>query len=882
MVNAQSQAAQRKDLPLQPALLGAASEAVLRNVAQTFLSAVSPTFLSAGATQVRAHSTIAGFQVRPTPERAGDLETREACATPRRWRSCAVAFGALLTLQLCLCPALAAASSAPTATLENACLRFTLWPLDGRCELVDKHAGLTWRSPAAQPRLGRAQLYAHGNLRTLSLARCQCQKLGDTLVLLFRPIPEQPLSVLRVWVHALPDRPALDVSYQEDPELDIENISLFGDLFTASDSGRGYLAVPVREGLLIPADSGLAFTHHFDTYDYEGCHMAMFGVVQAGAAALVTWSDPYAALELTSTLTPSPSAPPRYSPAPGSLSSLGGEGRGDEAPTPQRRPVASAPRQRLTPALMLRKSARSFRIHLLGKGDYVTIAKAYRQVAWDQGWLVTWPEKLKSNPDRAKLFGAADFKLWSALDRRMNPESTHEDSLHVNWTFDEAAQVAEHLKRDLKLERVLFTLGGWVHRGYDNQHPDILPAAPECGGSAALTDCARRVLDLGYLFCLHDNYQDIYRDSPSWSESLVMKDSDGELVRGGRWAGGQAYLTCSEMALELAQRPQNMPAVRKLTGANAYFIDTTYAAPLQECYDFHHPLTRRDDLHWKQALSDYARGVFGIFGSECGREWAIPHSDFFEGLTGVSGQAFHNAALPANLGATVIPLFDLVYRDCIALYGKYGYDPQQAAEYVLRHISLARPLNYHGIPPHLYWKQSHPPRETEAPASGLDRALFTRADNGWAAGLHPLDRFVKNTCEILCPLNELTAQLPMTRHEFLTPDRKVERTVFGEGKAAVEIVVNAGATDYACASKLGGKLVLPPGGFLAEAPTFVAFSASNWGKVRYSTPTLFTLRSLDGKPLASSRQLQVYHAFGSDQIRVGKTVRTVTREGVFH
>ena len=32
------------------------------------------------------------------------------------------------------------------------------------------------------------------------------------------------------------------------------------------------------------------------------------------------------------------------------------------------------------------------------------------------------------------------------------------------------------------MDNVLFTMGGWIHRGYDNQHPDILPAAPECGG----------------------------------------------------------------------------------------------------------------------------------------------------------------------------------------------------------------------------------------------------------------------------------------------------------------------------------------------------------------------------------------------------------------
>ena len=454
-----------------------------------------------------------------------------------------------------------------------------------------------------------------------------------------------------------------------------------------------------------------------------------------------------------------------------------------------------ASRQRLSPSLVLSKSARSFRISFLGRGDYVTIAKAYRRLAQERGWLITWDEKLKTNPEREKLFGAANIKLWSALNRRMNLESTREESARVNWTFDEAAQVAEHLKEDLKLDRVLFTVGGWIHRGYDNQHPDILPAAPECGGDTALADCARRVMRLGYLFCLHDNYQDIYRDSPSWDEKLIMKTRDGQLARGGHWAGGLAFLTCSQMALDLAKRPQNLMAVKKLCGANAYFINTTYAAGLQECFDPAHPLTRADDLKWKQALSDYAREVFGIFGSECGREWAIPHSDFFEGLTGVSGGYYHDSGLTGKLGATVVPLFELVYRDCIAMYGKYGYDPRRAAGYVLYHISLGRPLNYHSIPRHLYWKSQPPPQAPPTPAAG-DPALFTRAEGGWAEGLHPVDRFIKNTCEVLCPLNEMTARLPMTGHQFLTPDRKVQRTVFGDGTGAVQVIVNSGTEAY--------------------------------------------------------------------------------------
>jgi hypothetical protein len=612
-------------------------------------------------------------------------------------------------------------------------------------------------------------------------------------------------------------------------------------------------------------------------------------------------------------------------------------------------------------------------------------------------------------PDRAKLFGAVDYKLWSALDRRMNEDSTKEEHVQVNWTFDEAAQVAEHLKRDLKLDKVLFLMGGWIHRGYDNQHPDILPAAPECGGDAALADCSRRVRALGYLFGLHDNYQDIYRDSPSWNENLIMKDRNGKLAVGGRWAGGRAYVTCSEMALGLAQRPQNLPGVRQLTDADAYFIDTTYAAGLQECFDPKHPLTRADDMKWKQALSDYARSVFGIFGSEDGREWAIPHSDFFEGFTGVSGNYFHDANLPKEVGGTVVPLFEMVYRDGIAAYGKYGYDPAQAARYVLHHIAIGRPLNYHSIPPHLYWKSAvaepvrldirprtpeldqvgprqillsvqwdvdHAPRQDwdvfvhftdpqgnilfqadHAPATptsqwhmrrmqsqllvvnvppevktgcdirvgfyrkgDLSRALltgqddgerrylvghlkvngpivelepaatqpetladpgvFARADHGWANGLHPLDRFVKNTYEILSPLNELTAEITLTDHAFLTPDCLAQRSVFGAGKDAVQVIVNAGRSELYGRSRFGGDVVLPPFGFLVEGPTFVAFHATAWNGQHFRAPVLFTLRSLDGKPLDRSRRVRVFHGFGEGNFKIGKATVTTENETI--
>lgn len=734
--------------------------------------------------------------------------------------------------------------------LETPLLSFHLSPENGRYEIRDEQANVTWRSNPYEPRFGQATVNVDGRKRQANLDRCEVTRVEDGLEATFHPLPDKPEAWLRAQIRALKDGITLEFSYTAADALAVENIRLLDDALWTTDAEKGYIIVTPRMGLLIPADSGLKFTETYDTYAYEGSHMEMLGVVKNGATALVTWDDPYVAAEVKSEMPKAPWV------------------RG---------------KQVLSTSLVLRKSAQSVRVRFGGRGDYVTIAKAYRQIASERGLLMPWTEKLKANPERAKLFGAINFKLWAALDREMNEESSKEEVLKVVWTFDEAAQVAEHLKNDLKLDKVLFVVGGWIHRGYDNQHPDILPAAPECGGNEQLAECARRVMRQGYLFCLHDNYQDIYRDSPSWDENLIMKHPDGSLVKGGKWWGGRAYLTCSKKALELAKRPQNLPGVKTLTEANAYFIDTTYASGLQECFDPQHPLTRADDLKWKQALSDYARDVFGIFGSEDGREWAIPHSDFFEGLTGVDGTYFHNLKEMQKVGGVSVPLFEIVYRDSIALYGKYGFDISESADYVLYHLSIGRPLNYHDIPPHLYWKEratpAEPPAKTAAKAPG-DPALFTRADHGWAEGLHPVDRFVKNTYEILSPLNELTAQMQLTQHQFLTPDRKAQRTVFGEGADKVDVIVNAGGKNFRHSSKTGGAVLLPPYGFLIESPTFVAFHALMWNGLTYPSAPLFTLRSTGGKLLDRSAKIRVYHAFGDARLRLGRKTHTVEKEAV--
>lgn len=585
----------------------------------------------------------------------------------------------------------------------------------------------------------------------------------------------------------------------------------------AADAGCAL--VPAREGLLLPSDGPAAFTQAFPTSDYEGCHMNMMGFLKGGAALLMTWDDPYITPELKKSAS------------------------GLSCTVRTRRPPHGD------------QAATSLTLTPLGKGDWNTVAAAYREVARAKGLVVTLREKAKRNPETEKLFGASNAKLWQCLFRRRNEESTKDELVKVNWTFGEAAQVAEHLKRDLGIDRCLFTIGGWTEGGYDCRHPDALPANSECGGNEALADATARIRALGYVACFHDNYQDMYRDAKSWNPGAIQKRRDGSLMTGGRWLGGRAYLVCAPETLALASRPQNLPAVQKLFAPQAYFIDTTYAVGPQECFDPNHPLNRGDDIRWKQKLSDYCRDVFGLFGSECGREWAIPHSDFFEGLSGVAGKYFHNNIDPAKLGATVVPLFEMVYHDCEVVYGKYAYRPEQAAEYVAHHILCGRTLNYHSIPTHLYWKEA--PQENERPLPADGRGSFARADGGWGERLCRTDRFMKNTHEILGPLAALTAHSRLAKLEFLTPDRAVRRATWtGDGgKVTATVTVNFGAAPFDAASPLGQSVTLPQWGFLIESPGYVAFHATRWAGKTYASPVLFTIRR-DGP------RAHIFHGFG--------------------
>ncbi len=698
--------------------------------------------------------------------------------------------------------------------LENQAVRLEVESADASVRLHDKRSGVMWR-------LNPPQVVLKDQTTFDATPVSGVRRGGSSLRFSSKPGIEFQLRLLS-------SPPAVEYSFAHSPKVAIQEVMLLHRSLPIEPGERNYYAIPHRMGVLLPVEGDQPFRRKLRAYEvWYGYHMAMFGAVKDGSALLATWESPYTDLVVE---------------------------------------YAVAPRKELTCGIALRRDARSLVLQPLGRGGYVEIAKAYRPIARQRGFLKTLAEKACANPHLERFFGAADIKPFvlsrSAPNTRWNPGP--KERVSAGFTFQEAADLAEHLKNDLGMDRALMVLAGWNHRGYDNALPDILPAAPELGGNEALAATAKRVRALGWLFGLHDNYRDSYRDAPTWNESFVMRNADGSLHKGFVWAGGLSYIVCPRKALELAARPQNLPEVRKLFGNDLYLIDCTLAAPPYECFAPDHPVTPAEDIHYRTKLLDYVRKIFGAVGSEEGKEWGVSHADYFEGLMG--HRTGYLRYRDVEWGAsTVIPLFELVYGDAIPIYSHQSNRARpDAPGYILDHILYAE-MPVYSFGRHRYW--TDPAQEYKPPPGSESRLVFARGGR-----LRMEDQFIKNTYEVLSPLNRVTALLPMTDHRFVTRDRTVEATRFGED---VHITVNYGNNDFT-----SGRAVLPQYGFLVESPSLVAFYARRYGRLDYSDPPLFVLWSQDGRPLSSSERVRIYRAFGDRRVEWNGKIVEVESEMV--
>jgi len=296
-------------------------------------------------------------------------------------------------------------------------------------------------------------------------------------------------------------------------------------------------------------------------------------------------------------------------------------------------------------------------------GGYVGQAKAFRAWARGHGLFTSLREKEEARPPLGNLIGGRNLAFFQGYTahahrhiiaglRHVTPEmEAEEGTFKVLIPFRDVLTAIEEA-RAAGMTKGYFTLRGWLNGGYDERHPDTWPHEPALGSEDEL----RRYFNQGDAFVplLHDNFQDMYPQSPSFPR-YVQKDWAGELKAGGTWHGGRCYVVNSEKALEYVRR--NWETHRHY-GPRGVFVDCIGGAHLQEDYAPDHLLTRARDAEGKLEQVRFYRRQGLIAGTEWGSDFSINDIDFYE-----------TRSNPAPRRA--IPLWPLVYHDAAVML-RYG------------------------------------------------------------------------------------------------------------------------------------------------------------------------------------------------------------------
>lgn len=411
--------------------------------------------------------------------------------------------------------------------------------------------------------------------------------------------------------------------------------------------------------------------------------------------------------------------------------------------------------------------------HFAPRGGYVALAKRYRAYALQQGLIVPLAEKVKKNPNLARLFGAPD--VWGDASLRFAREA-------------KAAGVDKML----------------IH------------------GRAA-PDEMKAINDLGYLTSEYDNYTDVTplatTATPDSShdripESVALK-ADGQRMTA--WLTFDKKLQymkrCPALWTDTAKR-----VVPKLLGTHPYlgrFVDVTTAEDLYECYDPNHPLTRGQKRQCGVDLLAFMRSQNLVVGGEHGTWWGVPQQDYIEGMmsggyaswpaghllhpktkadafTGPWGDGYGPWSNYEKWGighATRVPLWELVFHDCVVSTWYWG----DASDFLLQ----AAP-------------EVTPKKDAFNILYGTIPLLWANAEGSWPTHRDVFLRTYRNTCK----LHEAVACAELLSHEWLTPDRAVQRTRFSDG---TEVVVNFG--EQPVDATVGhASYRLPQNGWAAKGP----------------------------------------------------------------
>ena len=369
--------------------------------------------------------------------------------------------------------------------------------------------------------------------------------------------------------------------------------------------------------------------------------------------------------------------------------------------------------------------------------DYVTLCKRYRAIAQEEGRVRTLRSKAAQNPNVEKLIGCCVMHAEGKT--HLTPECAfyRPDEPEKNDKLVPFAHWEERVRRlhAMGVDKLYLHLDGWGQPGYDNKHPDYLPPCAELGGWAGMKALSDTMQELGYMFGIHDQYRDYYLDAPTYDPDCAAMRADGAIFEMAHWAGGRQNYLCASLALDYVRRNFTELFAHGIHLEGAY-LDVFTCNELDECCNPRHPMTRRACIDARCRCFHYLTAHGVAPSSEEVNDWAM------EALVFCHWAPYYgNTAIP-------VPLFNLVYHDCVV------------------------------IP----WKMEE--REWGIPAgtTGFLQALLN-GGMGYMSDSAEGEALEENIAQwrVIAELQRHVAMEPMVSHAFVSADRTVQRTIFGDG-----------------------------------------------------------------------------------------------------
>lgn len=385
--------------------------------------------------------------------------------------------------------------------------------------------------------------------------------------------------------------------------------------------------------------------------------------------------------------------------------------------------------------------------------DYNDLCKIYRNYVIEKGRFKSLAEKAVKTPSIDQLIGSAFLHKGIKIQVMTNSDFYDAENPDKNNHLTPFSVRTEEIKKfhELGVEKLYLHLDGWAEPGYDNQHPDYLPACEKAGGWKAMKELSDTMHECGYLFGIHDQYRDYYYAAKTFDENFATRLADGTIPSHARWAGGPQTYLCATQAPFYVKRnfTEIMDNGIKLDCA---YLDVFTCNEGDECSHPWHKMTRRECYEYRNACFEYLLSKGILPSSEEVNDWAIPSLVFCH----YAPYDFMLDRPGSPKKGIPVPLFNLVYHDC--LIEPWMMDKVSEEEDYMLYAVL------NGGAPYL-----------------VRDGAYQNTDGSFAGGVEITIEDQIKRCKVVSDLHEKVAKCEMVRHEMVDGNPEVQRTTFADG-----------------------------------------------------------------------------------------------------